>query len=298
MPDATNANSRTVDWDRLLTRQEVQMLVELALIEDIGGGDLTTDSIFTEPQRITGRIAARSRTVVCGIPMAAHLLRRLDSSAVVTQRVPEGERAAAGDLIAEVEADVRAVLSSERCILNFLMRLCGIANATRKAVDMIPTGTRAHVYDTRKTVPGWRHLDKAAVCTGGGRNHRIGLFDAVMVKDNHIAAAGSITNAVERVRRGIGTQPCDFIEVEVDTLEQLDEALDCAPDVILLDNFTVEQMREAVERTEQRNPEIELEASGGITISRIAPAAETGVHRISLGALTHTVLPADIGMDF
>jgi nicotinate-nucleotide pyrophosphorylase (carboxylating) len=188
------------------------------------------------------------------------------------------------------------LLVAERCVLNFLMRLCGIAMAARVAASAIPDGCKAQIYDTRKTLPGWRHLDKAAVRIGGAQNHRFGLFDAVLIKDNHVAAAGSVGRAVQLAKaytKRKGHQGMT-IEVEIDSLSQLDEALESGPDIILLDNFNLEDLRTAVARV---NGRAILEASGGVTLQTIPAIARTGVERISMGALTHTVRPADLSLE-
>lgn len=281
-----------VDWPVLLATAEVDALIELALAEDIGPGDITTGAIFHEPRLARAELVTRGPTVVCGLPLAAEIFRRLDSVTHFEPLRGEGELVAAGTVIARVRGDLRVLLTVERCAINFVMRLCGIAAAAQAATAAVPPGCRARVYDTRKTTPGWRLLEKAAVRTGGAQNHRFGLFDAVLIKDNHIAAAGSILEAVRRAREKAGVEMT--VEVEVDTLEQLDEALGGQPDIILLDNFTREQLATAVARTAGR---VELEASGGITLETIPAVARTGVDRISMGALTHTVRPADLSLE-
>jgi len=264
----------------------------MALDEDVGSGDVTTGSIFTAATPVAGTILTRGDTIVCGLPLAAELFRRVDAGVALVAKVGEGEHAAAGDSIAAVRGDVRGILTGERCVLNFLMRLCGIATAAHAAASAIPKDCRARIYDTRKTTPGWRTLEKAAVRTGGAFNHRVGLFDAVLIKDNHVAAAGSVGESVRRARAHVGdSMP---VEVEIDSLDQLDEALGAGPDIVLLDNFSFDDMRAAVAQT---NGRAELEASGGITLTTIPEVARTGVDRISLGALTHTVRPADLSLE-
>jgi nicotinate-nucleotide pyrophosphorylase (carboxylating) len=270
---------------------EVTLLIDLALAEDVRSGDVTTRAIFPEPVAARGRIVARTETVVCGLDVAREVFRRLDPGLVLTPCFGEAAVAPAGSTMARVRGDLRALLTGERTALNFLMRLCGIASGTRRAVLALPRATRAKLYDTRKTTPGWRLLEKAAVRAGGGHNHRMGLYDAVLIKDNHVAALGSVGAAVRRARAESPGMP---ITVEIDGLAQLDEALAAKPDVILLDNFSLEAMREAVVRTAARVP---LEASGGVTLDRLFEIAETGVDRISMGALTHTVRPADISLE-
>jgi nicotinate-nucleotide pyrophosphorylase (carboxylating) len=290
----------SVNWQEVLGEKTVQSLIEVALEEDIGSGDVTTQAIFSTSERVRAHMVTRGRTTACALPLAEHLLRRYDSDAVVENHARNGARLEAGEVLVHIEADVRALLTVERCMLNFLMRLCGIAEAARLAAAAIPPHCRARVYDTRKTTPGWRLLEKAAVRTGGACNHRQGLFDAVLIKDNHIRAAGAVGLAVRRARAHVGDKMC--VEVEVDTLEQLDEALEEKPDIILLDNFSAQMQRAAVERVGAwralHHWPVELEASGGITLEGLAAVAETGVDRISLGALTHTVRPADLSLEF
>lgn len=280
----------TRDWTDALQHADVQMLVDLALREDIGGGDVTTQAIFRAPQPVDAKVVARTPTVVCGGPLALAIVQRFDPHATLTTHVDEGVVAASGSAIFTLRADVRAMLTAERTLLNFLMRLCGVASNAHRAASLIPEGSKARVFDTRKTLPGWRQLDKLAVRIGGGANHRMGLFDAVLIKDNHIAAAGSITRAIESARAWRKLP----VEVEVDRLDQLDEALAAKADIILLDNFTLDDVRKAVAHVAGR---AELEVSGNVTYERIPEIAATGVTRISMGALTHTVKPADLGLD-
>lgn len=292
-PIAYKVAMSSIDWSSLLDDANVQTLIDLALREDIGTGDATTHSVFPSSMQAQADVVARSATVACGMPLIAEIVRRFDPDAIVEDLRPDGTRVHAGSALASIRGDVRAILTCERVILNFLMRLCGIATLSRRAVDALPSGCRARIFDTRKTMPGWRRLDKAAVATGGAHNHRHGLFDGVIIKDNHIAAAGSIAQAVEAARRNVAKGM--VIQVEVDTLEQLEEALSANPDLILLDNFSLEMMRTAVARTAGRIP---LEASGGLTVERVAEVALTGVDRISMGALTHSATPVDIALDF
>lgn len=287
----------SINWPNLLAQPATQTLLDLALSEDIGSGDITTQSIFRVPQKADAVIAARTATVACGAPLIAHIFQRLDPQAVCTQLAQDGSVIPVGGIYAHISGDVRALLSAERCALNFAMRLCGIAQSARQAVSALPHNSPAQIYDTRKTLPGWRALDKAAVRAGGARNHRTGLFDAVLIKDNHIAAAGSVRAALQAARAH--TQPGIVIEVEVDTMEQFAEALACRPDIILLDNFSLSMMNAAVTLWKSNGAlDIQLEVSGGVTQKQIAEIAATGVHRISMGALTHSVMPADLGFDF
>ena len=287
-----------VDWQGLLSDTGVTKLIDLALDEDLGpgglgDGDATTRALFDAPLPAVAAVVARSATVACGLPLAAAIFRRIDPTLEVRSWVGEGEVVAAGTTLMTVQGDTRTLLTAERCALNFLMRLCGTAQAAHAAVASVPAGCRAKIFDTRKTLPGWRRLDKAAVRTGGAENHRMGLFDLILIKDNHIAAAGSVSAAVERARSTTGRGL--RVQVEVDTLAQLDEAIAAGPDMILLDNFDLADMTTAVARAADSG--IELETSGGVTQQAIAAIARTGVDRISMGALTHSVMPADISMD-
>lgn len=270
---------------------EIDRIVLAALAEDIGDGDITTLSTIPEDLRLTGRFLAKETGVVAGIQLVWRAFALLDPRVEVLVLIGDGLCVERGQVIAQVSGPGRAILTGERVALNFLQRMSGIATATRAYVDAV-AGTRATILDTRKTVPGLRALDKWAVRLGGGSNHRIGLYDMVLIKDNHIAAVGSITETVERVRasdpRG---RP---IEVEVTTLEQLAEALTLPIDRILLDNMPPDVMREAVVMAAGRIP---LEASGGIDEATVREVAETGVDFISVGALTHSVKAMDISLD-
>lgn len=276
----------------ILEHSDVDALIELALREDIGSGDVTTHAIFSKSQRARAQIKTRTPTVVCGTSIAAEVFRRIDTELRCHACFVEGAEAAADDVLVTLDGDIRAILSGERCALNFLMRLCGIAHNARRATRELPKDAPARLYDTRKTTPGWRRLEKHAVATGGAYNHRMGLFDAVLIKDNHIAAAGSVSAAVERARAHAPELP---IEVEIDDLGQLEEAITSGANIVLLDNFTDAELGEAVQRARGR---VELEASGGVTLARIPAIARTGVQRISMGALTHTVTPADLTLEF
>jgi nicotinate-nucleotide pyrophosphorylase (carboxylating) len=227
--------------------------------------------------------------VLAGMAVAGAVFAMLDAESSFKAERRDGELVKAGDIVAHVEASVRALLSGERTALNLMQRASGIATTTRRYVDAF-AGTRAKIVDTRKTAPGLRALDKYAVVTGGGTNHRIGLFDMFLIKNNHVDRAGSITAAVERVRASGRKEP---VMVEVRNLKELDEAALLRPDFILLDNMALDDMREAVRRVGGLIP---LEASGGITIDNVRAVAETGVDRISIGALTHSVLALDISM--
>jgi nicotinate-nucleotide pyrophosphorylase (carboxylating) len=269
-----------------MTETELTELVERAFQEDLP--DITSEAIFAPEDRGRARFLVKAPGVIAGLAVIETVFRRLDPSAEVTLLVEEGSAVAPGDFVAEVSASVIALLSGERTALNLLQRASGIATATRRYVDAV--GTRARIYDTRKTAPGLRALDKYAVRMGGGENHRIGLHDMFLVKNNHIDRAGSIGAAVERIReRGMPQK----IMVEVRDAAELAEALALSPDFILLDNMTPAEMRDAVASAAGRVP---LEASGGITLDTVRVVAETGVDRISIGALTHSVIALDISM--
>ena len=270
----------------------VDDLVRAALREDLGrAGDLTTDAIVPADAKGTGRIVAREPGVVSGIFVVERVFAVLDPRVVVAVAVADGERVAQGTVVATVSGPLRALLTGERTALNLLSRLSGVATATSRLVQAV-AGTRATIVDTRKTTPGLRALEKAAVRDGGGSNHRFGLDDAILIKDNHVAVAGGVTAAIEAARRRAGHLV--KIEIEVDTLAQLDEALAAHADIILLDNFTLEGLREAVARTGARAL---LEASGRIDAETVRAVAETGVNLISSGALTHSARILDFGFD-
>jgi nicotinate-nucleotide pyrophosphorylase (carboxylating) len=269
----------------------VQGLIDRALSEDVGDGDLTTDAIVPEGLRGEAAVVVREPGVVCGLAEAFAVLLRLDPEAELEVLVADGEVVANPPVTAaRMRASLRALLTGERTALNLLQRMSGIATATRSYVEAV-AGTPVEVLDTRKTAPGLRLLDKAAVACGGGTNHRAGLHDAILIKDNHVAVAGGIAQAIAAVRVH---QPSLAVEVEVDTLDQLDEALDCGAETVLLDNMTADMIREAVRRCRGR---VRLEASGGITLATIRSIAETGVDAISVGALTHSVRALDIALE-
>lgn len=274
---------------------DIDRIILAALAEDIGDGDVTTENTIPEDARLTGRFLAKETGVVAGVQVAWRTFALLDPRVELLVLIGDGLCVERGQVIAQVAGPGRAILTGERVALNFLQRMSGIATATRRYVDAVQ-GTHAVILDTRKTVPGLRLLDKWAVRLGGGRNHRIGLYDMALIKDNHIAAVGSITEAVRRVRAGMARSagPQRQIEVEVTDLEQLAEALEIGADRILLDNMSPDLMREAVQLTGGRIP---LEASGGISMARVREVAETGVDFISIGALTHSVAALDISLD-
>jgi nicotinate-nucleotide pyrophosphorylase (carboxylating) len=270
-----------------MIRDEIVPLVERALQEDLP--DITSEAIFTPDERGSADFVVKESGVVAGFDFAEATFAVVDVRSRFTPHVRDGATVKPGDIVATVSATVIALLSGERTALNFMQRASGIATATRRYVDAI-RGTRAKIYDTRKTAPGLRLLDKAAVVAGGGANHRMGLHDMFLVKNNHVDRAGSLTRAVERIRKsGLGQK----IMLEVRNVQELDEALALRPDFILLDNMSPAELRAAVERTAGKVP---LEASGGITLENVRAVAETGVDRISIGALTHSVKAPDISM--
>lgn len=271
----------------------VEPAVRRALEEDLGrAGDLTTDLIVPPEQKQRARLVARVAGTVSGMIAADCAFRLIDSSVRTESAVLDGARVAADQSIAIVDGPSRALLTAERVALNFLGHLSGVATATRELVDAVE-GTHARIVCTRKTTPGLRVLEKYAVRCGGGFNHRFGLDDAVLIKDNHIAAAGDLAAAIGRVRDGAGHMV--RIEVEVDTLAQLEKALSFGADLILLDNMTTDQLARAVELARGR---ARLEASGGISAATVRAVAETGVDFISAGAITHSARNLDIGLDF
>jgi nicotinate-nucleotide pyrophosphorylase (carboxylating) len=278
----------------MLDRETIRRMVQRALDEDLP--DITAEAIFEPSDRGKAEVVIKADGVIAGLEFAELTFATLDSSAIFRAQVEDGAPVKKGDVIAEVSASVLALLSGERTALNFMQRASGIATMTRRYVDAV-SGTKAKIYDTRKTVPGLRLFDKYAVAAGGGENHRAGLYDMYLVKNNHIDRAGSIKAAVEKIRsakpRPEARGPRPKVMVEVRNLSELDQALALEPDFILLDNMSPDPMREAVARAGGRIP---LEASGGITLQNVRAVAETGVDRISIGALTHSVTALDISM--
>ncbi len=265
--------------------------VRRALEEDLGTGDLTAALI--DPQAMAqATVRTREAARLCGAPWAQACLHALDPAARMDWKAPEGAELPADFVFLELRANARALLSAERTMLNFLQLLSAVATQTAQYVEAV-RGTRAQIVDTRKTLPGLRLAQKYAVRVGGGMNHRIGLFDAVLIKENHIAAAGGIAPALERARR-VAAQ-AQFIEIEVETLEQLDEALRADARMILLDNMPLERLREAVALTGDRAV---LEVSGGVDLDSVRAIAETGVDRISVGRLTKDVRAVDLSLRF
>ncbi|HET7453697.1 MAG TPA: carboxylating nicotinate-nucleotide diphosphorylase [Thermoanaerobaculia bacterium] len=264
------------------------------LAEDLGRGDVTTEAIV--PEGATGRAAVFSRAsaVVCGLDVAGEVFRFLDPAVAWNASAPDGTRISPGERIASASGDARALLSGERVALNLLQRMSGIATATRRYVDAVE-GTGCRVLDTRKTAPGLRALDKRAVAAGGGANHRFGLDDGVLIKDNHLAIAGSVAEAVARVRRR--APHLARIEVEVEDESALREALAAGADAILIDNRPPRELAGLVAVARRIRPDVRLEASGGVTLENVRAYAETGVDFVSIGALTHSVAAVDLAME-
>jgi len=298
-----------------MQRNDIETIVRRALAEDLP--DITSEAIFDPGERGSAELLIKADGVVAGLDVARVVFELIDPSSVFTAHVADGAAVTRGDVAARVEASVIALLSGERTALNLMQRASGIATATHRYVDAV-AGTAAKIYDTRKTAPGLRLLDKYAVRAGGGENHRMGLYDLFLVKNNHVDRAGSITAAVERIRGRRMPQP---LMVEVRNLAELDEALSLGPDFILLDNMSTAEMRLAVQRNadraggpagdravdrpvdravdrppDQPGGRALLEASGGITLENVRQVAETGVDRISIGALTHSVTALDISL--
>jgi nicotinate-nucleotide pyrophosphorylase (carboxylating) len=273
-------------------------LVELALAEDLGpGGDRTSLATIGPAATAAAAFVARSAGVVAGLPAAAMVVQAVDPALTFTAAVEDGSAATKSTTLATVSGSLRSILAAERVALNFLQRLSGIATATRKFVDAA-RGTPARILDTRKTTPGWRLLEKYAVRMGGGSNHRMALFDGILIKDNHLAGlGGDIRRAILAARAYPGNAGLP-VEVEADTLDQLEAALTARADIVLLDNMTLEQMRTAVARRDESAPGVLLEASGGVSLETVGAIAATGVDRISIGALTHSAPALDIALDY
>jgi nicotinate-nucleotide pyrophosphorylase (carboxylating) len=288
-----------------MERRNVEVLIAQALAEDLGkAGDITSTATIPSHARGVAWLVARAPGVLAGLAIVERLAAEFELSECWQPRRADGDSLVQGSLIARLAGPMRSLLAVERTALNFLQRLSGIATLTARFVAAA-AGTSAAIYDTRKTTPGWRALEKYAVRCGGGLNHRLGLYDAVLIKDNHLAwlraAAGPgardpIQAAIAAARAN--TPRGTTIEIEVDSLEQLDSALGCCPDIILIDNFGPEQVAEAVRRRGARASLVQLEASGGVNLSTARTLAKTGVDRISVGALTHSAPALDLAMDF
>lgn len=299
-----------IEWDDAL-QADLRQLVRLAVAEDLGDqGDLTTNALAPRAGVGGALVVARSSGVIAGLRAAAMVAEAIDLRLAWEAHAQDGQAVLSGDQLGQLKGPVQAILAAERITLNLLGRLSGVATLTRQYADAV-RHTKARVYDTRKTTPGWRRIEKYAVRCGGGYNHRMGLYDAILIKDNHLAwgarpMADGYTpaEAVARARSFAAERPggdstnATIVEIEVDTLEQLDQVLPAGPDVVLLDNMSPDQLREAVARRDARAVDVELEASGGVTLQTIGAIAESGVERISVGALTHSAVCLDIGLDW
>jgi nicotinate-nucleotide pyrophosphorylase (carboxylating) len=286
-------------------RRNLEALLPMAMAEDLDQvGDITTAATIPGEARGAAVLVARSPGVLAGLPVAERLADEFELLADWRAFRGDGDRLEPGTVVARLAGPMRSLLTMERIALNFLQRLSGIATLTARFVAAT-AGTRAAIYDTRKTTPGWRALEKYAVRCGGGRNHRFGLYDAVLIKDNHLAwlAASAGTGEFEPIAAAVATARAfvpagTVVEVEVDTLQQLEAALRCGPDIILVDNLGPEGMAEAVRRRDLVAPTIRIEASGGISLATVGALAATGVDRISVGALTHSAPALDLAMDY
>lgn len=300
-----------LDWDAACA-DDCRQLVRLAVREDLADGyDWTTVSLVGEELTGRARIVSRQTGVLAGLRAAATAIDEMDTSLVLTPRMSDADSLAPGSVVAEIAGPSRQLLTAERIVLNLLGRMSGVATQTKRYVDAI-AGTKARLYDTRKTTPGWRRLEKYAVRCGGGHNHRTGLYEAVLIKDNHLAVGAGASGirkftpaeAVGRSREFV----CGYlgeeagremiVEIEVDTLEQLRQVLGAKPDLVLVDNMPPDMLRQAIAIRNELAPQIELEASGGITLASIRAVAETGIDRISCGALTHSAINFDLGLDW
>jgi len=279
----------------------LERLIEAGLQEDLGAaGDLTTAALVPEDARGTAELVARAAGVLAGLPAAEAVFRRLDPQLRWQQLASDGKRVRAGQVVARLSGRLRPMLAAERLALNFLQRLSGVASATRAFVDAL-AGTGCLLYDTRKTTPGWRALEKYAVRAGGGHNHRASLAEAVLIKDNHRAAwealqpGRSLAEAVQAARQQVAKGTSVYVEVE--SLEQLRQVLSAAPELVLLDNMALDTLRAAVRLRDELAPQVPLEASGGITLDNARQVAATGVDRISVGAITHSAPALDVAME-
>ena len=283
-------------------RDITRRIVELALAEDLGAvGDITSAALIPKDMQGSVNVVSRADGVLAGLPVAELVFQELDAAVKWTERVVDGSRLTRGTVVASVVGPLRSLLAGERTVLNFLMHLSGVATLTRLFVDAV-AGTKAIILDTRKTLPGWRRLEKYAVRAGGGTNHRMGLADGCLIKDNHLAAWSS-ANTGHSVAAAVAAARCAFpaavpVEVEVDTVEQFADALAGKPDIVLLDNMDVATLRECVSLRDQLAPSVLLEASGGIRLANIAEIAATGVDRVSVGAMTHSAPALDLAFDW
>lgn len=301
-----------LQWDEE-TLEDARQLIRLAVREDLSNQqDWTTLATVGGELKSSAAIVARQSGVVAGIGIVTAVFHEMNISADVDLFVTDGDELVPGTELCSINALSRDLLTAERTILNFLGRMCGVATQAATYVQLLEN-TSAKVYDTRKTTPGWRRLEKYAVRCGGGQNHRTGLFDAILIKDNHLAAnahqngiensQAAVVDVLSKARQFLESLGAERvantpIEIEVDTLSQLAAALPCHPDIVLLDNMTLEELRQAVALREQLSPETQLEASGGITFKTLSDIGKTGVDRISVGALTHSAINLDLGLDW
>ena len=283
----------------MLNRKDIMPIIARALAEDVGDGDITTKWTVPFAKRANAKIIAKADGVIAGLDVARWVFEAIDKAMVFAARVKDGDRVVAGDVLVEVSGSARGLLTGERVALNFLQRMSGIATMTAQFVAAVQ-GTKARILDTRKTAPGLRVLDKYAVAIGGGANHRAGLYDMVLIKENHIEAADGIGPALLAVWKGMDFEGREVrVEVEVESLSQLDEVLVLGADRVMLDNMSLNDMREAVQRARRlKGKKPELEASGNVSLKGVRAIAETGVDFISIGALTHSVGALDISMSF
>lgn len=282
---------------RTLARKDYADLVAIAIKEDIGRGDITANYSVDEKTRGRAVILAKADGILCGLPVAREACRQIDTKLRVSKALPDGRRVTKGDRVLEVTGPARSILAAERIMLNFMQRMSGVATHT-DSLSALVKGTKARVYDTRKTIPGYRALDKYSVRIGGGENHRDGLYDQVLLKENHfVAAAASDRDFGETIRRAKKKAGKRYlVEVETESLEQFRIAMAEGADIIMLDEFSLAHMRKAVAEAKRTRPRPKLEASGGITQKNIRRVAETGVERISIGAITHSIKAFDLAM--
>jgi nicotinate-nucleotide pyrophosphorylase (carboxylating) len=288
---------------RLLKIEEVRPLLKLAIEEDLGLGDMTSELLFDDSVSDKADIISREEIVVCGMPIVKELLRMYDKRIKLKVLIKDGEHAYVGGKLAAMSGPLRSILTAERVVLNFLQRLCGIATTTKKYVRAVQ-GTKARIYDTRKTMPGWRALEKYAVRCGGGYNHRLGLYDGILIKDNHLAQLGrdfqpKLKKVIEKARK---IKHAKFVAVEVDHVDdQLNYVLEIPGiDIVLLDNMGQWQLKHAVEMRDKmcgKSRKPLLEASGNVTLANVSAIAQCGVDRIAVGAITHSATAVDIGVD-
>ncbi|MEQ2005215.1 MAG: carboxylating nicotinate-nucleotide diphosphorylase [Limisphaerales bacterium] len=280
----------------VLSAEEIQRAVRAALAEDIGPGDVTTLATVPESATTCAVMVAREPLVLAGLAFAVTAFRELERNLVITPHVADGTQCPKGQILLRVTGAARAILTAERVALNFVQRLSGVATRTAQFAEQVK-GTRTKILDTRKTTPGWRRFEKYAVKCGGGQNHRVGLYDMVLIKDNHLAALRhEQPNAIAAaVQRALAAYPELKVEVEADTLEQVRQAVEARADIILLDNMRLDELRAAVDLVGGR---AQTEASGGVTLQTVSAIAETGVDFISVGAITHSARAVDVALDF